>query len=70
MMTVLLIFTLFPQVFQPMLMQYFSYEELKELKAKVIYQHDISKQSEQEEYHHEKFVEDLCVCKSSFICNI
>ncbi|CAG5117890.1 unnamed protein product [Candidula unifasciata] len=45
------------EVFQPMLMQYFSYEELKDLKAKVIYQHYISKKHE--EYHHEKFVEDL-----------
>ncbi|KAK0062529.1 F-box/LRR-repeat protein 5 [Biomphalaria pfeifferi] len=43
-------------VFQPMLMQYFSYDELKELKAKVIEQHDMSKS--QEESIQEKYVDD------------
>ncbi|GFS04503.1 F-box/LRR-repeat protein 5 [Elysia marginata] len=43
------------QVFQPMLMEYFSYEELKALKVKVIKQHGISKY---EENYHEKFVSD------------
>ncbi|KAH9519340.1 F-box/LRR-repeat protein 5 [Bulinus truncatus] len=43
-------------VFQPMLMQYFSYDELKELKAKVIEQHHITKS--QEEVHNEKCVAD------------
>ncbi|CAL1544915.1 unnamed protein product [Lymnaea stagnalis] len=53
------------EVFQPMLMQYFSYEELKELKAKVIQQHCISKQHE--DYLHEKFVADSCEC-NIYVC--
>ncbi|XP_005100377.1 F-box/LRR-repeat protein 5 [Aplysia californica] len=47
------------EVFQPMLMEYFSYEELKDLKAKVIYEHGVSKLKESaEHYDSEKFVED------------
>ncbi|GFN88863.1 F-box/lrr-repeat protein 5, partial [Plakobranchus ocellatus] len=50
------------QVFQPMLMEYFSYEELKALKVKVIKQHGIYKY---EESSCEKFVADSCESEES-----
>lgn len=34
-----------PQVFQPMLMEYFTYEELKDIKKKVIAQHCSQKEA-------------------------
>lgn len=36
---------LLPQVFQPMLMEYFTYEELKDIKKKVIAQHCSQKEA-------------------------
>ncbi|XP_041349076.1 F-box/LRR-repeat protein 5-like [Gigantopelta aegis] len=51
------------EVFQPMLIEYFSYEELKEIKAKVIKKHLIQEQSEL--FTVEKCVEDALSSESS-----
>ena len=50
------------QVFQPMLIEYFTYDELKELKAKVIEQHQENVEEKEDDASDEKCAPE-CDCE-------